>query len=116
MKQPIFFLQHILLAITEIENYTTNLDKAAFINNPMCYNATIRQIEIIGEAIAKLETDFINKYPGIPWKDIIAMRNILIHEYWQTDIEEVFNTIRNDIPNLKKLIEPILAQLQSESL
>jgi uncharacterized protein with HEPN domain len=82
----------------------------------MCYNASIWQIEVIGEAISKLEADFTNKYPEIPWNDIKAMRNILIHEYWQTDIEEVYDTIKNDLPNLKKLITPILNQLQTDSI
>ena len=81
----------------------------------MCHNATIRQIEVIGEAISKLETDFTNNYPEIPWKDIKAMRNILIHEYWQTDVNEVYNTVKNDLPQLKQLILPIVEKLQSNS-
>ena len=113
MKQPVFFLTHIISAITEIETYTLNVDKAGFIANPMCYNACIRQIEIIGEAISKLEATFTDQYPEIPWADIKGMRNILIHEYWQTDIEEVFDTIQIDIPQLKKMILSIKEKLDS---
>lgn len=111
MKQPSFFLTHILSAIAEIESYVGDKDEVSFVADSMCYNATIRQIEVIGEAISRLETDFLENYPEIPWKDIKAMRNILIHEYWQTDVGEVYRTVKNDLPILKNLIAPILENL-----
>ncbi len=115
MKVPEFFIKHIIAAIAEIESYTTNIDKQTFLSEPMRYNATIRQIEIIGEAISHLESNFKDQYPNIPWQAIKDMRNILIHEYWQTDVLEIYNTVKSDIPELKKLILPILQDLESKN-
>ena len=80
----------------------------------MRYNATIRQIEVIGEAIRNLEKSFTSQYPDIPWKEIIAMRNILIHEYWQTDIPEIYATAVEDVPELQRLVNSILQDLKTQ--
>lgn len=71
----------------------------------MRYNATIKQIENIGEAIKNLEKNFTDQYPQVPWAEIKAMRNILIHEYWQTDLDEIYHTATSDIPALKQILQ-----------
>ncbi|MBW2608589.1 MAG: DUF86 domain-containing protein [Deltaproteobacteria bacterium] len=65
-------------------------------------DAVCRRLEIIGEAANKLHEDFIGKYPQIPWNKIVAMRNILIHEYFSVDLDQVWNTIETDLPILKE--------------
>lgn len=109
MKQPRFFLQLIHNSINDIEQYVAGITINEFISDSMRYNATIKQIENIGEAIKKLESNFTDSYPDIPWNEIKAMRNILIHEYWQTDLEEVYKTATIDIPNLKSMLDKIPA-------
>jgi uncharacterized protein with HEPN domain len=97
-------LLHIMDAIIEIENYTLNVDKETFVKNSMMFNATLRQLEIIGEASNRLSEDFIFDNPEIPWVRIIGLRNLLIHEYFGIDDITIWNVITINLPFLKEKI------------
>jgi uncharacterized protein with HEPN domain len=71
-------------------------------------SAVIRQIEIIGEASKNLTADYKKKHSLIPWRDIVDMRNKLIHEYFGVDKQVVWNTITIDLPQLKNQIANLL--------
>jgi len=102
------YLKHILDAISRIEEYTEGVKYEKFIKNNLIQSATIREIEIIGEAVKRLSEDFKKKYSEIPWKKIAGMRDKLIHDYFGVDIDAVWKTIKRDIPKLKSDIENIL--------
>ena len=68
---------HILDAIKEIEDYIQGADKDSFANNTMMFNATLHQLEIIGEAANGLSDEYISNHPGAPWARIIGLRNSL---------------------------------------
>jgi uncharacterized protein with HEPN domain len=106
-------LQHILTAINEIENYVLNHTKETFIHNSMMRFASIKQFEIIGEASNQITDETKNDFPDIKWRDIVGLRNILVHEYFGIDEELVWQIIQDDIPKLKKDIQIILTQLGS---
>ncbi len=78
---------HIKQAIEEIENYVVGADLVAFKNNSMMRFAAIKQIEIIGEAAKSISEETRANYPSIEWRQISALRNILVHEYFGVDIE-----------------------------
>ena len=105
-------LGHILDAISEIENYTANVDLKEFLGNSMMRFASIKQIEIIGEAANYITPETKQLFSEIEWKQIIGMRHILIHEYFGVDPNLVWQVIANDIPALKKAIQHIYAKLQ----
>ena len=67
-------------------------------------DAVCRRLEIIGEAANKIDDEFKGKYPDVPWYKIVGMRNLLIHEYFHVDLDQVWNTIQKNIPELKKHI------------
>jgi uncharacterized protein with HEPN domain len=94
-------LEHILDAIEEIEAYTANIDLKDFLTNSMMRFASIKQIEIIGEAANYLSPETKALFTDIEWNQIIGMRHILIHEYFGVDDNLVWQVIRNDIPKLK---------------
>jgi len=100
-------LKHIYDAILEIENYTKNIELEQFITNSMIFNATVRQLEFIGEVAKKLSEDFILENNQIPWQKMIGLRNILIHNYFGVDDIMVWNIIKINIPTLKNEIEKI---------
>ena len=106
-KDNYVFLQHILESIELIQKHTKGLKQAEFSASWPLVDASIRRIEIIGEAANKISPDFKSKHKNIPWRDIIGMRNVLIHEYFDIDETEVWKTIKNDLPKLKKLIKKI---------
>lgn len=94
-------LLHIAEAITEIENYTRNVDLSEFKGNSMIKFASIKQIEIIGEAAKNISDQTKEKFPGIEWKQIAGLRNILVHEYFGVDADLIWQIIQVDIPELK---------------
>lgn len=100
-------LKHILDAINEIEDYIDDVGFSDFETNSMMKNASIRQLEIIGEASSRISNELKSEYPLINWKDIIGFRNIIIHQYFGIDEKIVWDILKNDLPILKKLIRKI---------
>ena len=101
-------LEHILLAIFEIEKYTSGLTEKEFLEDSKTHYATIKQLEIIGEAVNHLDPILLREYEAVPWKVIRRFRNILVHEYFTVKLERVWGTVLEDIPLLKKTIQKML--------
>jgi len=101
-------LKHILEAISEIEQYTHNASLEDFTKNSLIKFASVKQLEIIGEATNHISEEMINEFPEIKWRSVIGLRNLLIHEYFGIDVYIVWNIIVKDLPKLKKQIINIL--------
>jgi len=69
----------------------------------------IKEIEIIGEASSKITDEFRQKHPEVPWMHIVAMRNRLIHAYFDIDADRVWDTINSDLPSLLNQLKKIVA-------
>ncbi|SRR5258706_12290319 len=91
---------HIEEAIREIEEYIKDIDINEFKTNSMIRFASIKQIEIIGEAARYISDDTRNKFPLIEWKEITGLRNILVHEYFGIDSDLIWQIVKVDIPEL----------------
>ena len=105
-------LGHILDAITEIEAYTANIELKDFLANSMMRFASIKQIEIIGEAANYITPETKALFTEIQWKQIVGMRHILIHEYFGIDESLVWQVITQDIPRLKIAITKISEEIE----
>ncbi len=106
------FLDHIINSINLLEEYIQDLKYQDFVNNYEKQDAVIRRLEIMGEAIRNIPEEFLDNYPEIPWRDIVDFRNVLIHEYFDVNIERVWETIQKDIPEFKTKIEKIRKSLE----
>jgi uncharacterized protein with HEPN domain len=104
-------LQHIYDAIAEIESYVQESSYEVFQNNSMMQFACVKQLEIIGEAANHLSPHFIKLYSEIQWREIIDLRNLLIHEYFGIDTKIVWDIIKTDFISLKSQIKIIIEQL-----
>ncbi len=104
-------LVDILEAIERIEKYAA-LGKASFENDELIQNWMVNHITIIGEACRGIPEDFRANYSDVPWADIVAMRNLLIHHYFGIDKEAVWIVVERDIPELKRNMEIILNNLK----
>ena len=105
------YLEDILQAIKLIlDDYVSGFSFEKFDKDKKTQDAVIRQIAIIGEAMGKLDNNFVKNHPELPSKEAVAMRNVLVHDYDWIDTEEVWKTIEKDLPKLKETIEKILQE------
>ena len=102
------YFKHIMDAIRDIENSTKNLSREDFENNKDVKDAVIRRIEIIGEAVKNISKETRNKYHEIEWKKIVGTRDIIIHAYFNVDLDIAWDIVKKDLPKLKKEIGRIL--------
>lgn len=105
-------LFHIIDTIDEIEIYTENVTLDDFVKNSMMFNATLRQLEIIGEASNRLSEQLLQNNTDIPWARIIGLRNLVIHEYFGIDDITIWNVIKINLPSLKEKISRIVSELE----
>jgi uncharacterized protein with HEPN domain len=104
-------IQHILEAIHQIEDYIQNNSYDNFVSNKMLVDATVRQLEVIGEATNHLSDEIKLHYSNVEWKQIIGLRNILIHEYFAVDVPLVWSVLQYDLPEFKNTILEIYSKL-----
>ncbi|HSW47852.1 MAG TPA: DUF86 domain-containing protein [Candidatus Saccharimonadales bacterium] len=107
-RDPLIYIYDILESIGNIEEDTEGLLVDEFIQTRIVQQAVVRNIEIIGEASQQLPKSFKDRYPDIPWRKIVAMRNKIIHEYFGLKLNVVWETIRDDLPGLKEQLEALV--------
>ncbi|NHI94929.1 MAG: DUF86 domain-containing protein [Candidatus Lokiarchaeota archaeon] len=105
------FLNDILEAISNILEYTKDIDDKQFSSDKKTRDAVLRNLEIIGEATKSIPDTFKKEYKDINWRGISGMRDKLIHEYFGVSNQIVWETIKNDIPTLKSQVEVIIKNL-----
>ncbi|MEZ5691423.1 MAG: HepT-like ribonuclease domain-containing protein [Rickettsiales bacterium] len=104
-ERDIIKLQHVLEAISGIEKLL-----ASGLKNDIADKALERYFEIIGEACRGVSKDILSKYPTIPWGNIIALRNIISHEYDKVEVKTLYDIAENKIPALRDWIIGILEE------
>jgi len=102
------FIVDILVAIERILFYAAQMDYDLFLKDFKTQDAIVRNLEIIGEATKSLSENFIQQYPGIPWKNIAGMRDKLIHDYFGVNIDIVWDVVSRELPQLKAQLAEIL--------
>ena len=107
-------LLHIMQAIENIEEFTVNVNYEMFMNQKILFFAIVKNVEIIGEAVYMLTKEFKQNRPEIPWEDIARMRHILVHDYYNITPARVWDTINNDIPELRPYIVKYINELSEE--
>ena len=73
----------------------------------------IRALEIIGEAAAQVPAEVRGRYPAVPWREMVGMRNVVIHNYFGVDENVIWRTIHDDLPPLKKAVTRMIKDLES---
>jgi uncharacterized protein with HEPN domain len=98
-RKPSVIIKDILHCIGHIQLYTANLTFTEFSNNFMVTEACLYNIQVMGEAVSKIPGDIKETENQIPWQLIKGIRNRLIHEYFGTDLQLVWNVIKNELPS-----------------
>jgi uncharacterized protein with HEPN domain len=104
-KDNRIYIDHILNSIDLILDYISGHDHDSFSIDSRTQDAVVRQLEIIGEATKQVSREFRNKNPQVPWSEMAGMRDILIHDYIDVDLDIVWKTASESIGELKALIE-----------
>jgi uncharacterized protein with HEPN domain len=99
------FLNDMLEAIEKIERYIAVLSFEQFERNDMVIDAVVRNLEIIGEAARNIPPDLRNKYPAVDWTRVVGFRNIVIHEYFDVDLEIVWIIATQRLAELKTVLQ-----------
>ncbi len=105
-------LLHINDAIESIEAYTNGIDFNGFSADHMCFDACVRQLSIIGEASNHLSKSLCERFNEVPWPEIIALRNLVVHEYFGVDTLVIWKIIRENIPELKRQVLVMIGEVE----
>ncbi len=110
-KDAEIYLTHILQSIEKIETSFAKISAAGFNKDIDLQDATIRRLEVIGEAVKNIPASLKRKYSEVQWRKIAGTRDILIHAYFSVDIGLVYDIVKKDLPNFKIQIITILEEL-----
>jgi uncharacterized protein with HEPN domain len=103
-----FYIRDMLQFAYNVSAYTEGFSQQKFIDTGLNYDATIRNLELIGEAATHIPAEIRETYRTIPWRQVIATRNKLIHNYLGIDNDTLWSIIKDDIPTLVDELEKII--------
>jgi len=102
------YLFYVLEAIERIERHMLGRGYQDLLDDELLEDAVVRQLMIIGEAIRNISAETKDTHPHVPWRDIVATRNRVVHLYFEVDIGVVWSIVSRDLQPLKRDIRRIL--------
>ena len=110
MSNTVFNLHALLEAIEKIESYTSDYsDGDDFYHDAKSFDATMMQFVVIGEIITRMDNAYKETHQSIPWQRIKDFRNIIAHDYFGIDADEIWSIIQNHLIPLKSEIEILIS-------
>jgi uncharacterized protein with HEPN domain len=109
-REDIIRVRHMLDAAQEALSFIKGKNRGDLDKDRMLVLSLIKSVEIIGEAASSVTSALRDRHPQIPWRDIVAMRNRLIHVYFDIDLDRVWDTLTDDLPPLIRDLEQVVEQ------
>lgn len=110
-----FYIQDMIEFSERVLDYTAGLDQETFVADQFTYDATLRNLELIGEAATHVPNEARAAHPEIQWRRIIGTRNRVAHAYLGLDDDVIWDIIRTDIPNLLPALRNLLDKTSEDS-
>ena len=107
-ERDLSWLLDMLLSAQDAEKFTHGMNKAEFLDSDLHQSAAIRTLEVLGEAAGRVSRETVDALPEIPWQDVTGMRHRLIHDYFDVDLELVWQVVQDEIPSLIKTLDRIV--------
>ena len=104
------FLEDMQTSSEKIVRYTRGLNKEKFLKDEKTYDAVVRNLTVIGEAVKHIPDKVRESYVQLAWREIAGLRDIAIHEYFGIDEEILWDIIQNEVPSLLAKLNGIIAQ------
>ncbi len=109
------YLLDMLLAAEKVRRFVKDVKQEEFIEDEVLRDAVVRNIQIIGEAARKVSEAFKNRHPEIPWRKMVAQRNVLVHEYDKISVDEMWIVATFHIPMLSDNLIPLIPSAPPET-
>lgn len=106
-----FYIDDMIDCAEKVIAYTHGFDQTGFVASRLNYDATVRNLELIGEAASHVPDTVRNAYPQIPWRQVVATRNRLIHGYLGIDNDTLWSIVEHDTPALLTQLAALKSQL-----
>ena len=100
-------------AIERIEKHAAR-DPSLIATDELVQVWVLHHLQIIGEAVRGLSSEFRERHPEVPWVDIVGMRNVVVHEYFGVDVGAVRTVVTRDLPELKEEVDRLLQDTPAE--
>jgi uncharacterized protein with HEPN domain len=107
MKRDEAAVVDILRAARLACSFVAETDRTAFETDEKTQSAVLHQLLVIGEAAKRTSDKLRAEHPEVPWRLMAGMRDKIVHEYDAVDVEEVWNTLNRDLPELIRLLESV---------
>jgi uncharacterized protein with HEPN domain len=95
-------------------DYASGLSENQFMADSLRQDAILRQLTILGEASKKISNELRSAHPEIPWRKVAGFRDVVVHDYFGVDLKEVWRILRDDLPALVQLLEPLVPPEQNK--
>ncbi|MBF0137632.1 MAG: DUF86 domain-containing protein [Magnetococcus sp. DMHC-1] len=114
MRHESLYLTDMLEAAQAIRRFIARTTPEAFVNDDLIRSAVLQKLIVIGEAAARLPKSYRERHPNIPWIDVIAMRNLVVHAYFSVEWEIIWNTATLDVPELEQALVIMFADTAAD--
>ena len=112
MSEPVgrewrFYIDDMIAFAEKVVAYTNGLDQRAFVASGLIHDATLRNLELIGEAATHVPDDVRTAHPQVPWRLVVATRNRLIHGYLGIDNDTLWSIVVSDVPAFLPMLRTV---------
>ena len=114
MRRDVEYLRDILAAAETVRECLHGVDRTTFLREESLRDIVARRLTIVGEAVARLTHETRRRAPDVGWAEVVAFRNVVVHDYFAIDWRLVWRVARRDLPVLRAQIEVLLEELEGE--